>query len=745
MKIVIPTGIFPPDIGGPASSVPLLAGHWSGKGHDVVVVTYSNMRHHEADATRGYKVCRVSRSLKLPFRYAHYFWKVLRSSWKADVIFAQDAVAAGFPAWLVAKLLRKKYVVKVVGDFAWEHAVVQDGYAGSVDDFQDEKKLAFSKKVMAGLQRFMVRRAGTVIVPSKRLADLTLLWGAREDRLHVVYNGIQKQKTDQTIKRHQHCILAAGRLAYYKRFDVLISAMPEILGKHKDAVLVLVGDGPERETLEKQAEKLGIAKHVQFTGSMAREELMQAMQECGVYAHPSSYEGFSHQLLEAFSMRIPVVASNIGGITELVQDRVNGMLVGVGDVDGMAKSVLRMMDDPEFADQCVRNAARDVKNFTIENQIGGTTDILFEKKPLRPLLLGRDVTLVDEESYGSERMEAYASRVEAMRIIIAGRHDPVKATEVRNYEVEIVDIRPKLFSLTRLFFRTLIAGLRHRPNLIVAQDPFEMGLIATKVGFFLRVPVVTEDHGAFYDGAAWRRESMLNRLRWLLGKLVIRFTVGIRAVNQKGKDAYRKMKYGEPIAVIPVAVDVKQTYADVYDGPFTFIFAGRFVRAKNLALLLAAFAEVHEALPEAELKLIGEGPEEEDILQEIAYFKLMDVVRVKPWSDNLDEEFKTAHVNVVSSSHEGYCRTAAEGLAAGLPVIMTDVGCAGELIRDGKEGFVVPVDDIDAFAGAMKRLASNQDMWKMMRDYALKRSRTIASLDEVADKMAAFWSEVQKI
>lgn len=745
MKIVIPTGIFPPDIGGPASSVPFLADIWDAKGHEVVVVTYSDVLHQEDDAVRGYRVLRVSRSLKLPFRYAYYVWKLLLASRKADVIFAQDPVAAGFPAWFVSKLMRKKFVLKVVGDFAWEHAAQQDGYEGSVDEFQKEKTIPLSKKVMASVQRFVVRRAGTVIVPSRRLAELVLNWGAEEERLRVVYNGIGKQKTDSTAKRARHCILAAGRLASYKRFDVLIAAMPKILEKYHDAVLVLVGDGPEKDALAAQAKELGVHKHVQFTGALSREEVLQAMQECGVYAHPSSYEGFSHQLLEAFMMRIPVVASNIGGITELVQDRENGLLVEVGDVAGMAKSVLRMMEDPDFSDHCVRNAARDVKKFTVERQVSETTDILFEKKPLRPLLIGRDASLTDEESYASERMEAYGERVESLRIVVASHHDSVKGAEVRNYTVDVVDVRPRFFSLFRLYFRTLFAAIRHRSNVIVSQDPFELGLVACKVGFLLRIPCIVEDHGAFYVGSAWRRESLLNRLRWIAGKFVIRFSAGIRAVNQKGKDSYRKMRFRKPISVIPVAMHIEHTYVEPSDGPFTFIFAGRFVPQKNLAMLLAAFAEVHEEIPEVRLVLIGRGPEEEEIMQEIAYLKLHKAVEVKSWVDSLDEEFRKAHVNVVSSGYEGYCRVVAEGLAAGLPVIMTDVGCAGELVRDGKEGFVVPLDDVSAFAGAMKRLATNQEMWKMMRDYALKRSRTVASLDETADKVTAFWAEVQRI
>src|SRR5688572_27798251 len=117
MKIVFATGIFPPDIGGPATSVSMLADAWSKQGHRVSVVTFSDVG--DDGAARPYGVHRILRAQPAWKRY----WSYLRALWRASdasgPIFAQDGVASGLPALLVASLRRRRLIVRIAGDFAW--------------------------------------------------------------------------------------------------------------------------------------------------------------------------------------------------------------------------------------------------------------------------------------------------------------------------------------------------------------------------------------------------------------------------------------------------------------------------------------------------------------------------------------------------------------------------------------------------------------------------------------------------
>src|SRR3989338_6868609 len=107
MNIIIATGIFPPDIGGPATYVPLLAQELSKKGHTIMVVTYADTA--GVVVGDGYRVEKVSRNIPKGWRHLWYFWKIVRNSRGVDSIYAQDPVSAGVPAVLASMICRKKF------------------------------------------------------------------------------------------------------------------------------------------------------------------------------------------------------------------------------------------------------------------------------------------------------------------------------------------------------------------------------------------------------------------------------------------------------------------------------------------------------------------------------------------------------------------------------------------------------------------------------------------------------------
>src|SRR3989344_5012189 len=102
-RILIATPLYPPGAGAPATYTKLLEEELPKRGFEIAVVKFSSVRH-------------------LPKGLSHlaYFWRVLKSGRSADLILALDPVSVGLPAWLAAKILRKRFIVKIVGDFAWE-------------------------------------------------------------------------------------------------------------------------------------------------------------------------------------------------------------------------------------------------------------------------------------------------------------------------------------------------------------------------------------------------------------------------------------------------------------------------------------------------------------------------------------------------------------------------------------------------------------------------------------------------
>ncbi len=558
MKVVFATGIFPPDFGGPATSVLALATAWSNQGHRVVVVTYSNAV--EEGVRTPYKVVRILRAQPAWKRYLSFFRALWNASDEAGPIFAQDGIASGLPAALVAWLRGRKLFVRIAGDFAWEQAQVKHGYGESLDAFQKDTRVPIVIRALRLLQGFVYRRADRVIAPSQYLAGIVRGWGVAAHRVRVIYNGVHLPERVAERGKYPRRIVTAGRLVPWKNFDVLLKAMTDVLQKFPDASLLIAGDGPEMTRLRALASAPMLADRVEFAGQMPREALWQAIGESGVFALVSSYEGFSHQLVEASACGAAIVASRAGGNTELVQDGKNGLLVEVGDAHGLAAALLRFLEQPELARACSDEAFKDAARFSIETQIKETTEEILGAPGLRVVLVSRDGTAVDPSSRTAARMRAYGERVDRLHIVCFAKQDASSVDLSPRVRVDVVDVRnlPNPWSLVRSV-RDAISS--ERATLVVAQDPFEAGLVAHFAAKRERVPLVVEEHGGVFLSSFWKAETAKNRLLYPLGVSVLARAAGVRAVSAKIEENLKARFPEKPLARVPVYSEPRACHA----------------------------------------------------------------------------------------------------------------------------------------------------------------------------------------
>ena len=188
MKILITTGIFPPDIGGPATYVSKICDEFLKLGHEVEVIAYSDSK---VSDEKDYNIYRVSRSANIFWRYFKYFIAVFKRCGWADVVYAQDSVSSGLPTVLANIFWRKKIVLKVVGDFAWEQAQNQYGLRDDLDTFQHQKynnKIEFWRTA----EHSVASRACKIIVPSQYLKKIVECWGQPENKIKIIYNAFEE-------------------------------------------------------------------------------------------------------------------------------------------------------------------------------------------------------------------------------------------------------------------------------------------------------------------------------------------------------------------------------------------------------------------------------------------------------------------------------------------------------------------------------------------------------------------------
>ncbi len=323
MRILITTGIFPPDIGGPATYVPLIAKALTGKGHQVAVLTTSEPENLLWDDSRyPFPVVRVNRRQNFLLRLVRYVGNVVRLGRSVDVIYANGMF---FETAIANKFLRKPLVMKIVGDEAWERSTRKGWTRDNFEDFQNRRQ-SWQAELLKRHRSWFVRQADKVIVPSQYLAKWVVKWGVAEDRITVIYNVVEPVDDVKPLGIPLTTPVKAvtvGRLIPLKRVEEVIEALKDL----PDLGLVVVGDGPERPRLEQIARDLGVSDRVYFAGKRSKEETLGLMAACDLLVLNSTHEGFPHVVLEAMALGLPVVATAVGGTPEVVRDGETGILI----------------------------------------------------------------------------------------------------------------------------------------------------------------------------------------------------------------------------------------------------------------------------------------------------------------------------------------------------------------------------------------------------------------------------------
>jgi glycosyltransferase involved in cell wall biosynthesis len=371
VRVLIVSGIWPPDVGGPASHAPDVAQFLRGRGHEVEVVTTADA----PPAARSYPVRAVPRQHRVGVRHYRGAALIRRRARNTDVVyttgmFGRSAVGSA--------LARKPYVVKLTADPAFERSRRRGFVEGNVDDFQGD-----SGGPAVALLRFArdveLRHAAHVFTPSAYLRELALAWGVAPQRVSVLPNPSpvvgelgQRDELRRELGLNGATLAFAGRLTAQKSLERALEAVAGADG----VKLVIAGEGPEREPLETRAGDLGIGDRVTFLGAQSRERIVELFHAADATILSSSWENFPHTVVEALAVGTPVLAMQAGGVSEVVHDGVNGLLVAAGDTDALGEAVRRYFADDELRERLRSAAAASVAGYAPDVVFGELEQIL---------------------------------------------------------------------------------------------------------------------------------------------------------------------------------------------------------------------------------------------------------------------------------------------------------------------------------------------------------------------------------
>lgn len=166
-------------------------------------------------------------------------------------------------------------------------------------------------------------------------------------RIEQIISGIDREELRRSLGiRGKQVVGIVGRLAPQKGHVILLDAMTEIIKQNPNIMLVAIGDGPDRGKLEDKAMQLGITQHIQWMGAMKQEEVYQLYGIMDVFVMPSLYEGFGLAAAEAMAAGLPVVGTKVDGLSEIIEDRVTGYLLKVGNSHELAKALIQILSNP---------------------------------------------------------------------------------------------------------------------------------------------------------------------------------------------------------------------------------------------------------------------------------------------------------------------------------------------------------------------------------------------------------------
>ena len=360
MRVVFLTGIWPPDVGGPASHGPELARFLVDRGHAVRVVTMGDGEPTE----RPCPVEWVPRRLPFPVRYPLVALRAARAARRADVVYASATYGAAAAA---AAAARRPLVVKLVSDPAYERARRWSLFEGTLEEFQTA-----GPRWLRRVRDLALGRAAGVIVPSRYLARIVLGWGLDPRRVVHIPNPAPDVAGASGAAPERPLFVFAGRLTRQKALDVALAALERVPG----ARLVVVGDGPDRAALERRAAALD--GRVDFRGALPRGETLAVLAGATAAVLSSDWENLPHAAVEALALGVPVVATAVGGVPEVVRDGENGLLVAPGDVAGLAEALRRVAEDRALRDRLAGAAAGSVADLSQERVYGRIEELLRE-------------------------------------------------------------------------------------------------------------------------------------------------------------------------------------------------------------------------------------------------------------------------------------------------------------------------------------------------------------------------------
>jgi glycosyltransferase involved in cell wall biosynthesis len=354
-------------------------------------------------------------------------------------------------------------------------------------------------------------------------------------------------------------------------------------------------------------------------------------------------------------------------------------------------------------------------------------------------MISLDSGALKRNSAVAKRLRKYAGYLDRLSVIVYTSAKNLKVVRMGNVFVYPSNSRTKFsFPFDAVKIGSFI-NEKNPVNFIVSQDAHSTGLAGLMLKKKFCVPFQVQLHGDYINNKWWI-STPLHRMLNALAVKIVKGADSVRVVSRRVEKRIRALGVRRIIR-IPIPVDVKRfeksRSAGIVGFP-VFLFVGRLSAEKNVGLLINAFAGLKREFPKGRLVIVGDGSEKSRL---VALAKRLSVDRSVVFVGLADPApyYKAATCLVLPSLHEGWGLVAVEASSAGCPVVMSDVGCAGEIIINNKSGLVFPVNDGGKLAEAMGLLAKDSRLRKRLAGGAKKLILKLPSEEKSIKMIVESW------
>lgn len=322
-RILILTGIYPPDSGGPATFLPKIEKYLQSSNYFINLLSLSNLPKTCIVSTDLTHKVFIPRKINKIYRTILVLKNIYNLAQKSDLIFINGLF---LEAYFVLRFLKRISIAKIVGDPVWEKAQLKSPRTIKFENRQ-LKQYSMSLAIFSYIYKKVFKSFNVLIFPSNYLKNTFINLYNLNNSYLVIHNSVPELNVLKTpnLKAKKYDLVILSRLVRWKNVDLFLKTI-----SHKNYRVLIIGDGPEKSKLEKISFQSNL--DITFTGDLSHQDTQAKLDGSKVFIQVSSYEGFSHSLLEAMSRGLICFVSNIESNREIINDSVNGFLV---DLSGL--------------------------------------------------------------------------------------------------------------------------------------------------------------------------------------------------------------------------------------------------------------------------------------------------------------------------------------------------------------------------------------------------------------------------